>query len=129
VQGALLPREITPETVLDALQGCRGRGKGATAAYLCWAICGQQGPAELRRLRQVVEQLRSEGHRICAHPTQGYYLATTPEELDDTCEYLFARAMTSLRQISAMRRVAVPDLRGQLRLPTLENPHAVEQPE
>jgi hypothetical protein len=44
-------------------------------------------------------------------------LASTSAELDSTCEFLFGRSMTSLRQVSAMRRVTLPDLRGQLGLP------------
>jgi hypothetical protein len=35
-----------------------------------------------------------------------------------TCNFLYDRAMTSLRQIATMRRVSLPDLRGQLHLPT-----------
>jgi hypothetical protein len=44
-------------------------------------------------------------------------LAATEEELNRTCLYLHDRAMTSLRQVAAMKRVSLPDLRGQLRLP------------
>jgi hypothetical protein len=65
----------------------------------------------------VVEEARKAGERICATPEAGYYIAETDAELDRTCAFLYSRAMTSLSQIAAMKRVALPDLRGQLRLP------------
>ncbi len=71
-----------------------------------------------RQVRRLVEQLRATGHHVCAHPETGYFMAETPEELDRTCEFLYERAMTSLRQVAAMRRISLPDLRGQLHLPT-----------
>jgi hypothetical protein len=54
---------------------------------------------------------------VCGHPSTGYHLAGTAAELDRTCEFLFGRSMTSLKQVSAMKRVTLPDLRGQLGLP------------
>jgi hypothetical protein len=117
-QLALLSREITPETVWATLRGRLGARNGATAAALVWAVTGRPSTAaEERRLRAVVEALRCEGRRICADPSHGYYLAETEDELIGTCEWLYSRAMTTLRQVAAMRRVSLPDLRGQLRLP------------
>lgn len=75
-------------------------------------------PVSERLLRAHVNTLRNEGHHICAHPARGYFIAETAEELTNTCEYLYDRAMTSLQQIAAMRRVSLPDLRGQLKLPS-----------
>ena len=117
MQLALLPREITPETVLAALQGRIGRASGLTAEELAHAITGTHGAGDLRRLRTVVEQLRRDGHAVCATPRHGYYLAANAADLDETCAFLLDRAMTTLRQIAAMKRVAMPDLRGQLGLP------------
>jgi hypothetical protein len=68
-------------------------------------------------VRKAIEELRREGHRICATPETGYFMAANDDELDRTCGFLYARAMTSLTQVAAMKRVALPDLRGQLRLP------------
>ena len=81
-------------------------------------IRGKSNAAAERSLRDAVVRLRLDGHHICAHPRDGYYLAETDRELDATCIFLYERAMTSLSQISAMKRVSLPDLRGQLRLPT-----------
>lgn len=117
MQLALLPREITPDTVLSALQGRIGRANGMTAHELSTAITGRHSAADERRLRAVVEHLRCQGHAVCAHPRHGYYLAASAAELDETCAFLVERASTSLRQVAAMRRVAMPDLRGQLGLP------------
>lgn len=71
-----------------------------------------------RTTRKIIEELRDGGAHICAHPGQGYYMAASAEELDETCEFLYSRALSSLRKIAAMKRVSVPDLRGQLHLPT-----------
>ena len=71
-----------------------------------------------REIRKAVLELRLDGHHICAHPAAGYYLAETAEELDRTCLFLYDRAMASLEQVAAMRKISLPDLRGQLRLPT-----------
>lgn len=107
---------ITPDTVLATLRGCIGQAHGRTARQLVEGIAGKRSTAAERRLRKVIEALRTAGHPVCGHPARGYYLAATDAELDHTCEFLFHRSMTSLKQVSAMRRVTLPDLRGQLGL-------------
>lgn len=111
----LFSHDLTPEAVLAALQV--GQARGQTAEQLVLGITGRRCSAHERRLRQVIEALRVAGHCICAHPQHGYFIAATDDELDRTCNFMLERAMTSLRQVSAMRRVAMPDLRGQLGLP------------
>lgn len=110
---------ITRERVLAALQRHIGAAAGASASLLVSEItaAGPDAAAE-RNLREVVTQLRLEGHHICAHPSHGYFMAATSDELDATCRFLFERAMTSLQQISSMKRISLPDLEGQLRLRT-----------
>lgn len=71
-----------------------------------------------RRIRALIEELRREGHHVCAHPSTGYYMAANDVELNGTLMFLYERAMTTLAQIAAMKRVSLPDLRGQLHLPT-----------
>jgi len=111
--------DITQSTVWECLvHGQRvGRANGLTAEALAQAITGRNAPSDRRRLRQCVEELRKRGYPVGALPSHGYYIAATPADLDATCEYLYQRALTSLRQISALKRVAMPDLRGQLGLP------------
>ncbi|ASK91076.1 hypothetical protein KWH04_01025 [Xanthomonas campestris pv. trichodesmae] len=116
MQLALLPRELSPDSVLSALQGRRGAANGITARDLVFVITLRVSAADERRLRQIIEKLRRDGHPICAHPAFGYHLAADANELDRACSFLLGRAMTSLQQISAMKRVALPDLYGQLGL-------------
>lgn len=113
MQLALLPRELTPEAVLLALQGRRGAANGITARDLVYVITQRINPADERKLRQVIEKLRRDGHPICAHPAFGYHFAADASELDRACTFLVGRAMTSLQQVSAMKRIALPDLYGQ----------------
>jgi len=112
---------ITRDTVLAILSRHIGAENGISVRSLArqlspggelWATEGDE-----RAVRHCIEDLRAEGHHICAHPSTGYHMAATDAELDRTCEYLYARAVGSLRKVAAMRRVSMPDLRGQLRLP------------
>jgi hypothetical protein len=110
-------KELTPDSVLAVLQHCVGEARGRTAEELVRAVTGRSSLADQRKLRQVIEALRTAGHCICANPSHGYFMAATEAELDRECGFLLDRANTSIRQVAAMRRVAMPDLRGQLGLP------------
>lgn len=112
-------RPITRDTLLAALRAHIGKRHGVTATALCRQILGAEPtPGDERHLRDLVVELRREGHHICAHPSTGYFLAANAEELDETCLFLYDRAMTALTQIARMKKVSVPDLHGQLHLPT-----------
>ena len=110
--------ESTRQRLLEVLANHIGRENGITAADLVTEMHGESGAALEREMRVAVQQLREEGHHICAHPSSGYYLAANPQELDDTCRFLVDRAMCSLKQVAHMKRVSVPDLHGQMRLTT-----------
>lgn len=112
--------QITPEQVLTELQHHVGKANGVHVREMVRRITGQAAMSEPleRKVRDIVTELRKEGRPICATPSAGYFMAETPEELDETCTFLHDRAMTSLAQVSAMKDVSLPDLRGQLRLPT-----------
>ena len=71
-----------------------------------------------RRVRSLVSELRAEGMAICGHPSTGYFVAATAEELERTCQFLRSRAMHSLILESQLRRMPLPDLIGQLHLAT-----------
>ena len=72
-----------------------------------------------RQARALVSELREEGSHICAHPSTGYFMAANEEELDKYyIAFLEHRALHSLYLISRAKRIALPDLIGQLRLPT-----------
>lgn len=110
---------MTVAELLAALRNHIGRRRGVTASALCREVLGHEPTAgDERCMRHLVEELRRAGHHVCAHPRDGYFLADSPDELDETCAFLYARALASLSQVAAMKRVSVPDLRGQLRLPT-----------
>jgi len=110
------------EQLLAVLSRHIGADNGASVAALARAVRGYDaGQACERKIRHAIEELRAEGHHICAHPSTGYYIAETDDELDRTCTFLYRRAMTSLRQIAAMKRVSLPDLAGQLNI-RLEDP-------
>jgi hypothetical protein len=112
--------QITPAQVLTALSHHIGKANGIHVGPLVMRITGlaQRNEPVERRVRQIVAELRMDGNHICAHPASGYFMAESAEELNDTCEFLYERAMTSLNQISRMKQISMPDLRGQLHLPT-----------
>lgn len=111
---------ITPEAVLAELQHHIGADNGIHVRELVQAITGQLCNTEAleRQVRELIVQLRMEGQHVCAHPSKGYFMAANAAELDATCSWLYDRAMTSLTQVSRMKKVSLPDLRGQLHLPT-----------
>lgn len=121
-QGPHYDRLLTPATLLDYLGDHVGVANGQTAREVVLAICGFATAFGERRLRTLVVALREAGHPVCADPDHGYFMAANDAELDASCEFLFGRAMTSLKQISAMKRVAMPELRGQLALPMRSKP-------
>lgn len=71
-----------------------------------------------RRVRELVTRARAEGVAICGHPRTGYYVASEPADIEHTCRFLRARAMRSLALEARLRRIPLPDLLGQLKLPT-----------
>lgn len=115
---------FTRERMLEVLSRHIGATNGVSIAALVTQMAVPRGidlrerPSIERNARELVVQLRLAGHHVCAHPSTGYYMAATPEELDASCTFLYDRAMTSLQQVAAMKRVSLPDLRGQLHLPT-----------
>lgn len=111
---------ITTDVLLTVLRGHIGKRNGATAQQLVDEIdqLADEYCCSTRDLRQLVVALREQGHHVCAHPRTGYFLAETPEELAETIEFLRQRAFSSLTQAAAMARVSLPDLVGQLYLPT-----------
>jgi len=110
--------ELTYHTLLAALRNHIGRDCGVTAQQLVVEVLGHTSAGDERRLRDLVVELRLQGHHVCAHPRGGYFLAASAEELEETCSFLRSRAMKGLQQISRMQGIALPDLVGQMHLPT-----------
>jgi hypothetical protein len=112
--------EQVHHAVLGALRKHIGRSSGTTARELV-AEVNATARTELineRDLRHIVKALRLLGHHVCAHPSAGYFIAANDAELQETTGFLRDRALASLKQVAAMERVSLPDLFGQLHLPT-----------
>ncbi|MEM7399288.1 MAG: helix-turn-helix domain-containing protein [Pseudomonadota bacterium] len=99
--------------VLQALSHHRGARNGISAAALAKAV-----GISARLLRRHITTLREDGIAVCGHPSSGYYIAATPEELDRACQFLRARALHSLKLEAQLRRVPLEQLVGQMKLPT-----------
>lgn len=110
---------MSQDQLLKTLANHIGKANGIHVKQLVMEITGdcQSNSADERMVRELVNRLRMEGHHVCGTPSSGYYMAQTEEELNETCHFLYERAMTSLRQVARMKDVTLPDLRGQLRLP------------
>lgn len=104
---------ITASQLLGVLSRHIGKGNGIGVKPLA----AQLG-CEERNVRRLVEALRDEGHAICAHPSTGYYIAETPEELQHTCDFLRSRAIHSLTLEARLKKIPLPDLLGQLHIAT-----------
>lgn len=110
---------INRDSVLQALANHIGQERAAHATALVGEIMGAVDDIDhpLRVLRHTIVALRCDGYHVCGHPGFGYYMAENAAEINRTCEFLYSRSMTTLQQVAAMKRVSLPDLRGQLRLP------------
>jgi serine kinase of HPr protein (carbohydrate metabolism regulator) len=102
---------VNATAMLNLLAFHQGRERGIKAFDLA-----QVAGVTERKLRDLVSELREEGIAICATPETGYYLAVTPEELQESCKFLHDRAMRSLVLASRMQKISLPDLLGQLKL-------------
>ncbi|HMN55606.1 MAG TPA: hypothetical protein PKE15_00030 [Ottowia sp.] len=102
----------TKTQLLNALARHQGADKGIAAK----ALAAELG-VPMRQLRRLISRCRDEdGVAICGHPSTGYYMACSPEELQQSCAFLEHRALHSLRLLSRMKKVSLPDLLGQLKL-------------
>lgn len=117
---------VPHDRVLEVLSSHIGEHNGINARDLadeCYGaiedVINSATPQRVsqRALRQAIMELRLKGCHICGTPETGYYIAEDASELDRTLQFLLGRAMTSLRQISAMKNIALPDLHGQLNIP------------
>ena len=97
--------------LINALAAHQGRENGICARDLAAKVS-----VSPRRLRTLISQARDEGMAICGKPATGYFVPTTPEELQESCAFLEHRALHSLRVLSRMRKVSLPELLGQMKL-------------
>lgn len=90
-----------------------GKSKGIS----CSRIAGLLDIPE-RRVRHLVTELREDGTAICGHPSTGYFIAQTQDEIESTLEFLKDCAMHSLKLHSKLSGLPLADLIGQLHLRT-----------
>lgn len=123
MQTTIKRKPITKETVGDHIAHHIGATNGVTCHNLVTEITGLSHGIEghKRQVRSYIVELRNEGLPICGKPETGYFMAATPEELENTARFLFNRAMTGLKQVAAMKRKTLPDLAGQLEIKLGEN--------
>lgn len=72
----------------------------------------------VRLLRTQITHLRLDGVAVCGTPETGYFIASSAQELNDTCDFLEGRGLSSLLLSSRMKKIPMADLLGQLKLPT-----------
>lgn len=109
--------QLNQDSVLAALSSHIGKGNGISISELVRAATDLDPcAASERRCREIVVELRTVGYHVCSLPGKGYYMARDHVELEECCAYLHHRAATSLKQIAAMKRVALPDLYSQLHI-------------
>lgn len=115
----LRPRQPVDRTgVLGVMARHIGAARGVSVGNLVYELTGQPPTLSAeRQVRDVMLSLRLDGYHVCAHPSTGYFMAASSTELEATCRFLVDRAMASLTQVSRMKRIALPDLYGQLRIP------------
>jgi len=78
-------------------------------------------------LRKVVRALRKEGTPIGSSVSNqggGYYLARTASELDQVADRFLNVGLKAFIVVSRMRKIALPELLGQMRLNLEKNPNA-----
>jgi len=73
------------QTLLEVLEGHKGRGAAIGRVALVAAITRQGFKMHERQVRECIKHLRRKGHLICAMPGAegGYYLAQTNEEFQE----------------------------------------------
>ena len=108
--------DLSKDRILAVMSLHRGSSRGVPMGELVYEATGlAPTPALERRARMLISALRDEGYPICATPRQGYYYANCEAELHQCCAFLRERAMHSLKLEAKLRRMALPDLLGQLR--------------
>jgi len=99
--------------VLQVLSHHIGKGRGISMREL-----EQRIDLTPRLIRRQITLLRDDGNAICGTPQDGYYIAADARELEETCDFLHERALHSLKLEAKLRKIPLPDLLGQLHVPT-----------
>lgn len=108
------------QPVFEALYQRRGKAqriKAGPLVQLAWGVPSR--PALEARIRNVIEELRQEGHAIMSEPGSGggYWFADSPEEVTATADWLKDKAIHTLWICSKLRRLGMAQVSGQMLLP------------
>ena len=110
---AMPPDELRALMVMVLSRDHSGRQRGVKAEVLALKI-----GVSARTLRHLISDARTEGVAIVGTPESGYYVAQTADELDECCRFLRSRAMHTLQIEARLRKCALAELLGQLKVPT-----------
>jgi len=114
---------ITDKLVRDYLEGrCRGRANALHGREVIEGIVGYTSVSLERDLSEIVKRLRDRGFPVCSDSSNGYWWGVDPSDVAGTISFLWRRAMHSLRQVTKLRKIAMPDVSGQIRLPVGSEP-------
>jgi hypothetical protein len=108
--------------LLKILTEHTGRTRAIGMGELFTAVYGepwQHRINDTRKLRNLVTELKKDGVPVCSVSDStggGYYLASAGSELDDYCKRLRIRALKILAQEARLRKLALPELLGQISL-------------
>jgi len=105
--------EVDRHQLLTVLRQHIGATNGASAEQLARAL-----NCNARHIRALVTDLRMDGEHVCGTPGEGSFMANTADDVTHTCEFLKSRALKSLLLASRRSKIAIPDLVGQMKLPT-----------
>jgi len=103
----------TKSDLMTVMEKHIGKSSGIKGSLLSLAL-----DVTTRKVRSLITECREDGVAICGHPTTGYYVAKTAEELEETLVFLKRRALHSLKLASALSKLPLEDLVGQLHLRT-----------
>ncbi len=73
-------------------------------------------PVSERRIRQIIKHLQSQHGERIGSCGKGYFMTQTAEELEKVCAYYDGYALSSLHVSARLRRMALPELLGQMKL-------------
>lgn len=115
---ATLTLPITPDylrtmTVSVLSRDHSGRRRGVKAEVLATKL-----GISTRMLRRLISDARNDGVAIAGTPETGYFVAQNGRELEECCQFLRSRAMHSLQIEARLRKCALAELLGQLKVPT-----------
>ena len=108
------------KVVIELLQDFKGPDNCILMAEIFVRITGShiipnRRTDQTRMVRTIIKELREEGHPIGikAGSSGGYFIARTDEELKKTIEIFHNRAISSLKQEAALKRIGFNELLEQ----------------